>query len=92
MNPPPGAKIEETPSSVILLPPRPEAGDYIYADGKWQEVILATFPYAYDFIGRQICRVDARPDCPSCKGWGVVDTGGDYGCSLENCPDCITKE
>lgn len=34
----------------------------------------------------------AQPDCPTCMGLGVVDTGEQYGCILALCPDCWKKE
>jgi hypothetical protein len=31
---------------------------------------------------------NANPNCQTCHGYGVVDTGCNYGCILDNCPTC----
>ncbi len=30
----------------------------------------------------------ADPNCTTCRGHGVVDSGNDYGCFLINCSNC----
>ena len=31
----------------------------------------------------------ANPGCTLCRGYGVVDTGENYGCILIACPECV---
>lgn len=36
--------------------------------------------------------VKADPNCPVCNGYGVIDSGTDYGCVLVPCPRCCKEE